>query len=113
MVISMPLMVGHEHASPDPLAQWMMKYIDHPLRQILPSLYQIDLQTLRWTLFGMTLFTMVWAGQHFYTRSWKALKNKAADMNTLVAVGTGSAFLYSTAVTLGVSGEVYFEAVIF
>ena len=43
---------------------------------------------------------MAWAGRHFYTRAWAALRHRTADMNTLIAVGTGAAFLYSLAATL-------------
>ena len=43
---------------------------------------------------------MAWAGRHFYTRAWAAFRHRTADMNTLVAVGTGAAFLYSVVATL-------------
>lgn len=36
-----------------------------------------------------------WAGLRFYRGAWGALKHRTADMNTLVAVGTSSAYLYS------------------
>ena len=62
-----------------------------------------------------------WAGRHFYTRAWNAFRHHSADMNTLIAVGTGAAFAYSVAVTLaaewfaahGVEPHVYFEPVVF
>lgn len=113
MILSMPLMGGHEHGSPDPLVRWTMEYIDAPIRRVLPWLYEMDASVLRWVLFAMTAVTMGWAGRHFYTRAWKAFKNRTADMNTLVAVGTGSAFLFSAAITFGVRGDVYYEAIIF
>ena len=37
-----------------------------------------------------------WAGLRFYRGAWGALKHRTADMNTLVAVGTSVAYLYST-----------------
>ena len=63
---------------------------------------------------------MGWAGRHFYTRAWAAFRHHSADMNTLIAIGTGAAFVYSLIATLapgfflrrGVSPDVYFEAVI-
>ena len=64
---------------------------------------------LRWTLCAASLFIMLWAGRRFYTKAWSALRHKTADMNTLIALGTGSAFLYS----LFSPGDVYYEAVIF
>ena len=39
------------------------------------------------------------AGYHFYINAWKALKNRSANMDTLIAVGTSAAYLYSVAVT--------------
>ncbi|GAB4375106.1 MAG: heavy metal translocating P-type ATPase [Calditrichia bacterium] len=52
----------------------------------------------RWVLlFFLTLPIMIVSGSQFYIGAWKTLKHRAADMNTLVAVGTGSAFIYSTA----------------
>ena len=53
----------------------------------------------RYAMLLLTLPVVGWAGRHFYTRAWTAFRHHAADMNTLIAVGTGAAFLYSTAVT--------------
>ncbi len=43
---------------------------------------------------------MVFAGGHFYRSAWKSLLNGAATMDTLVALGTGVAWLYSMSVNL-------------
>jgi Cu+-exporting ATPase len=53
-------------------------------------------------LFQLTLATPVqfWAGWPFYTGAFKALRHKAADMNTLIAVGTSAAYGYSVATIL-------------
>lgn len=64
---------------------------------------------LRWSLCAASLFVMVWAGRRFYAKAWSALRHRTADMNTLIALGTGSAFLYS----LFSPADVYYEAVIF
>jgi P-type Cu+ transporter len=64
---------------------------------------------------------LLWAGRDIYRRAWKALNHRSADMNTLVALGTGSAFIYSVVATLapslfarnGIAPDVYYEAVIF
>src|SRR3712207_677140 len=56
-----------------------------------------------------------WAGWRFYEGAWGALKHGQANMNTLVAVGTSAAYLYSTAATLapglfaGGRADVYFD----
>ena len=73
-----------------------------------------------WLLFALTLGVMTWAGRHFYTRAWAAFRHHSASMDTLVAVGTGAAFLYSVIATVapgffvahGVAPDVYYEAVI-
>jgi Cu+-exporting ATPase len=84
----------------------------------MPWLFSISDSRIRWTLFAMSAFIIVWAGRQFYIRAWSALLHKTADMNTLVALGTGTAFLYSAASTIaphffishGIAPDVYFEA---
>ncbi|HIE37102.1 TPA: heavy metal translocating P-type ATPase [Candidatus Geothermarchaeota archaeon] len=65
-------------------------------------------------LIGFILSTPVVfiAGRRFYIGAVRALRNKTANMDTLVALGTGTAYVFSTAVLLGVtvSEEVFFEA---
>jgi Cu+-exporting ATPase len=60
-------------------------------------------------LFQLALATPVqfWAGWPFYAGAWTALRHRAADMNTLIAVGTSAAYLYSVAAILFPS---FFEA---
>jgi len=54
-----------------------------------------------WLAIGLiTLAVMVFAGGHFYTSAWKSLKNRTATMDTLVALGTGAAWLYSMSVNV-------------
>jgi len=50
-------------------------------------------------LFQLAFATPVqfWAGWPFYVGAWKALRHRAADMNTLIAVGTSAAYAYSVA----------------
>jgi len=124
MVISMPLMAHAElggHASPDPLQAWVMRAWNPLLRAAWPGLYAVDTRLVAWLLLGITVFVMAWAGRHFYTRAWTALSHGSADMNVLVAVGTGAAFLYSVTATVapqlftasGASADVYYEAIVF
>lgn len=59
-----------------------------------------DNRTL-WLVIGViTLGVMIFAGGHFYTSAWKSLKNSTATMDTLVALGTGAAWLYSMSVNV-------------
>lgn len=51
------------------------------------------------TLFILTTPVQFWAGWQFYRGFWSALKHRTSDMNTLIAVGTSAAYLYSTVMT--------------
>ncbi|EOC1474221.1 copper-exporting P-type ATPase CopA [Cronobacter turicensis] len=54
-----------------------------------------------WLVIGLiTLGVMIFAGGHFYQSAWKSLRNRSATMDTLVALGTGAAWLYSMSVNL-------------
>jgi Cu+-exporting ATPase len=76
---------------------------------------------INYFLLALTSVILVWAGRDIYRRAWKAVRHRSADMNTLVALGTGSAFIYSVVATLaprlfsrsGIASDVYYEAVIF
>lgn len=71
-------------------------------------------------LFVLTTAVMIWGGRHFYTRAWSAFRHHAADMNTLIAVGTGAAYIFSIVATFfpsaftsqGVPADVYYEAIV-
>jgi P-type Cu+ transporter len=83
-------------------------------------LMSVSHQLAAYGLFVLTTVIMVWAGRHFYTRAWAAFRHRAADMNTLIAIGTGAAYIYSVIATFfprafaagGVAPDVYYEAVI-
>lgn len=122
MVLSMPLMPGGDHATHgggDPILGPLLNLIEPPMRAAMPWLYSIDQAALKWALLVLTLAVIGWAGRQFYTRAWTAFRHRTADMNTLIAVGTGAAFVYSLAATVapdffvrhGVPAEVYYEAV--
>lgn len=57
-------------------------------------------QTLWRTLGAVTLLVMIIAGGHFYRSAWRSLRFATATMDTLVALGTGAAWLYSMSVAL-------------
>ena len=68
-------------------------------------------------LWVLTTPVQFWVGWQFYRGIWAALKHKSSDMNTLIAVGTSAAYLYSIGLILfpaffeakGVAREVYFD----
>lgn len=71
-----------------------------------------------WVQLLLTTPVVFWAGRPFFTGAWRAFRHHAADMNTLVALGVGAAYLYSTVATVfpgffeaaGRAPDVYFEA---
>jgi Cu+-exporting ATPase len=71
-----------------------------------------------WLQLVFTAPVLFWAGSSFYINAWKALKRHTATMDTLVAIGTGAAYLYSLFPTFfpqwfisqGLKPDVYFEA---
>ncbi len=84
------------------------------------SMTYMHSQPLRWALAALTLFIMIWAGGRIYSGAWKTTRHGSPDMNALVALGTGAAFLYSLAVTVaprvfysrGIVTDVYYEAAV-
>ncbi len=55
-----------------------------------------DSRRIVWGLLGLlTLPVLIWSGSQFYTGMWQALKHRAANMHTLIAIGITAAFLYS------------------
>jgi len=53
-----------------------------------------------WALLALAAPVQFWAGWQFYRGLWVSLRRGAADMNTLIAVGTSAAFGYSVALTV-------------
>ncbi|MGH7526915.1 MAG: heavy metal translocating P-type ATPase [Gemmatimonadales bacterium] len=119
MALSMPLAELTGDSMSDPLMRLMMPLAE-AMQQVMPWMDRVSADGWRYLLLGLTLPVVGWAGRHFYTRAWAAFRHHGADMNTLIAVGTGAAFLYSLAVTLaddwfaarGIEPHVYYEAVL-
>lgn len=74
---------------------------------------------LRWfwlSMAGATLAVLILAGRQFFIGAWQAFKAHSATMDTLIALGTGMAWLYSTVIVLfpelvpEIARHVYFEA---
>lgn len=67
--------------------------------QVVPILRDWSMDSLR-LLWGvtalLTLPVMFWSGSDFFTGAWASFKHRSANMNTLIALGTGAAWLYST-----------------
>lgn len=67
---------------------------------------------------AVTLAILIFVGGHFFRGAWTALKNGRGNMDSLVAMGTGTAWVYSTLVVLfpdsmpKIAHHVYFESAI-
>ncbi len=70
---------------------------------LIPGLQGMDPGVMRflWVLSGLlTIPIMTYVGRRFFTGAWSAFRHREATMDTLVAVGTGSAWIYSTVAVL-------------
>ena len=65
-----------------------------------------------YVLLALAIPVQFWAGWRFYKGTWDAIKARASNMDTLIAIGTTTAFLYSAVVTI-LPGLFPFEAVYF
>ncbi|HQN19632.1 MAG TPA: cation transporter, partial [Syntrophobacteraceae bacterium] len=66
----------------------------------LPLLRDVPLQPTRYLLFLLTTPVIFWVGNRFLAGALKAARQKTADMNTLVAMGSLAGYLYSTIATV-------------
>jgi len=93
---SLPMMLGVH-------IPWIPAWLHHP-----------------WVQWGLATPVMVWCGRDFFVGAWHSWQRRTADMNTLVALGTGAAYLYSLVVTIapqlvtsqGLEVAVYYEAAV-
>lgn len=53
-----------------------------------------------WIQFLLTTPVLFYSGRPFFAGAWAAARHRAADMNTLIALGTGAAYLFSVAATV-------------
>lgn len=83
--------------------------------------HYIKATTANWAQFFLATPVVLWAGKPFFVRAWQSLKTRNLNMFTLIAMGTGVAWLYSVVATFvpGIFPEtfrqdgavaIYFEA---
>jgi P-type Cu+ transporter len=60
----------------------------------------LDFPGVNWLQLALTTPVVLYSGSQFYRGAWIAFRHRFADMNTLIAVGTGAAFVYSVAATI-------------
>ena len=59
----------------------------------------MDMATQSWVELVLSLPIVLWAGLPFFSRGWQSLANRSPNMWTLIALGTGAAFVYSVVAT--------------
>ena len=82
-----------------------------------PFARAVPMAVLNYLLLALTLPVLLYSGREFYTSAWNGFKHRSANMDTLIAVGTGAAFGYSLAATVapgfflgrGLQPEVYYD----
>jgi Cu+-exporting ATPase len=91
-----------------------------PLSMLMlwPALMQrLSAPGLNYALLLLTLPVLLYSGREFYVSAWNSFRHRTANMDTLIAMGTGAAFLYSLAATVvpgyferrGLMPEVYYD----
>ncbi len=71
----------------------------------------LDMTVTNWIMLGLATPVQFYIGSQFYIGTFKALRNGRANMDTLIALGTSAAYIYSLLVVAGVfTGAVYFDS---
>lgn len=68
--------------------------------QSVDALANISPTAVNYVFLALAAPVQLWAGARFYRGAWGALKHRTSNMNTLVAIGTSTAFFYSVAATV-------------
>ena len=76
------------------LAVAMAPHLGFPLDRVVAD------SVSNWLQFAFSTPVVLWCGWPFLKRGWSSVKNRALNMFTLIALGTGTAYLYSVAVTV-------------
>jgi len=122
MLASMPLMMAG--SARHDLFFRLVHPLDRVTRSLVPQVYTLadrSPQLLKLAMLVVTLPVLLWSARQFYRGALSGFRHRTADMNTLIAVGTGAAFLYSVVATVlpgmfttaGLPADVYYEAVSF
>ena len=64
-----------------------------------PVQHALSSNLTRWIQFGLSTPVVLWGGWPFFQRAWASIVNRSLNMFTLIAIGTGTAYVYSIAAT--------------
>jgi Cu+-exporting ATPase len=108
--------VGFEVPRESQELAWQAETKDLRRRLLVGAVFAIPvfvlgmLERLPYLQFALTLPVLFYAGLPFFRDAWIAARHRSANMNSLIALGTGAAFSYSTWVVMRGGADVYFEA---
>ena len=85
---------------------------------ILSMFHIIHLEYMNWILLALSLPVIIFSGSEFYLNAWKQARYRMVNMDTLVALSTGIAFIFSVVNTVfpgiflrsGLEPHVYYES---
>ena len=72
----------------------------------------LDLRKLQYLIWALVTPVLFYGGSSYLRGAWRALRARTATMDTLVAMGTLSAYSYSAYIALTGNGEVYFDSIV-
>jgi Cu2+-exporting ATPase len=81
-------------------------------------MFLMDWPYANWIMFSLSTPIVLWLGKHFFINAWRLAKYRSANMDTLVALSTGVAYVFSIFNLLfpafwlnrGIHPHVYFES---
>ena len=85
---------------------------------VIISMFYMDIPYANYIMLGLSSPVILLSGRHFFIQAWKQTKQLKANMDTLVALGTGIAYLFSIFITFfpefwhsrGLHAHPYYEA---
>ena len=81
-----------------------------PTHTSMASMTQAAVWWFNWLLFALATPVQFYVGWQYYVGAYKSLRNGAANMDVLIAMGSSAAYFYSLPILFGwLSGHVYFE----
>ncbi len=104
LALSLPLFILSMARDFGVIAPWLID------ARLAGSAYPAGADLLNWLFLALATPVQFYSGRDYYIHTWKALRNRAANMDTLVVTGSSAAYFYSLALLLsGRAGHVYFE----
>ncbi len=71
-----------------------------------------NIKNVAYYILPLASIVQFWVGKEFYLATWSGLKNRAASMDTLIAIGTSAAYFYSVLSILKITKGMYFDTAV-